>query len=119
MNARTFAPLLLLAVIYAGAGHAADAGDRPSVPPPPAPPENYTPPSLPGEPSEELEPEVTITTRGTEIHEEYRINGQLYMVKVTPAKGPPYYLIYDERGNARRSDLEPEVIVPSWVIKRF
>lgn len=100
------------------------AAERPGAPPrgvpaPPPPPEQYNPPDLPGAETDELEPEVTITTRGTEIHEEYRLNGQLYMVKVIPAKGPPYYLIYDEAGRARRSDLEPEILVPSWVIKRF
>ncbi|BAU50406.1 hypothetical protein SVA_3872 [Sulfurifustis variabilis] len=90
-----------------------------AVPEPPPPPEQYDPPDLPGAEVDELEPEVTITTRGTEIHEEYRLNGQLYMVKVTPAKGRPYYLIYDEVGRARRSDLEPDIMVPNWVIKRF
>lgn len=103
---------------------AAVAAERPArapaaAPEPPPPPEQYDPPDLPGADIDELEPEVTITTRGTEIHEEYRLNGQLYMVKVIPARGAPYYLIYDEVGRARRSDLEPEIMVPNWVIKRF
>lgn len=90
---------------------------RPAVPPPPPPPEDRPPRrAIDGD---DLEPEVTIQTRGTEIHEEYRYNGQLYMVKVTPTRGPAYYLIYDERGNTRRSDLEPEFTVPTWIIKRF
>lgn len=97
------------------------AADRPAPPPPPPPPaaadEKRAP--LPSLDREAIEPEVTITTKGTEIHEEYRYNGQLYMVKVKPAKGPPYYLIYDERGNMKRSDIEPDIIAPSWVIKRF
>ena len=93
--------------------------DRPVVPPPPPlPPENYRPPRS-GADGADLEPEVTIQTRGTEIHEEYRFKGQLYMVKVTPAHGRPYYLIYDERGTTRRSDLEPETTIPTWIIKRF
>ena len=91
---------------------------RPVVPPPPPPPEDYQPPRRATD-GDVLEPEVTIQSRGTEIHEEYRYNGQLYMVKITPARGPAYYLIYDERGNTRRSDLEPEVTVPTWIIKRF
>lgn len=91
---------------------------NPVVPAPPPLPENYSPtPRVPD--TEELEPEITIQTRGTEIHEEYRYNGQLYMVKVTPARGKPYYLIFDERGTSRRSDLEPDVTIPTWVIKRF
>lgn len=87
------------------------------LPPPPAPDERQARPATPG--SDPIEPEVTITSKGTEIHEEYRYNGQLYMVKVIPAKGPPYYLLFDERGRSRRSDLEPDYVAPSWVIKRF
>lgn len=92
-----------------------------AVPAPPAPPENYNPPGVPDLPSgEQQEPEVTITTKGTEIHEEYRMNGRLYMVKVIPKKGKPYYLIDQEgSGQFRRSDLEPRIAVPTWVIKRF
>lgn len=90
---------------------------EPEVPaPPPLPPEGSAR-SVPDPGA--LEPEITITSKGTEIHEEYRYHGELYMVKVIPAKGPPYYLIYDERGNERRSDIEPEIVAPSWVIKRF
>lgn len=91
-----------------------------AVPEPPPPPQNYNPPAAPEIDEPAFEPEVTITTKGTAIHEEYRVNGQLYMIKVTPAKGKPYYLI-DEMGNGkfRRSDLEPQFTVPTWVIKTF
>lgn len=91
------------------------------VPEPPPPPENYNPPTAPGASStEQPEPEVTITTKGTEIHKEYRLNGRLYMIKVTPAKGKPYYLIDDQGdGQFHRSDLQPHIAVPMWVIKRF
>lgn len=121
---RIIASLGCLLLMLALTTHAADPRKAPRstppavaqpAPPPPPPPEGAT-----SDPTaEELEPEVTITTKGTEIHEEYRLNGVLYMVKVKPAKGPPYYLVYDERGNSRRSDLEPETVVPVWVIKRF
>jgi len=92
-----------------------------AVPPPPPPPENYNPPTAPGAQStEQPEPEVTITTKGTEKHEEYRINGRLYMIKVIPAHGKPYYLI-DREGNGQfsRSDFEPRISVPMWVIKSW
>jgi hypothetical protein len=97
-------------------------GNRATVDaPPPPPPENYNPPSVPDLPgAEQPEPEVTITTKGTEIHEEYRLNGRLYMIKVIPAKGKPYYLIDHEGGGQfRRSDFEPRIAIPMWVIKRF
>ena len=119
---------LLLLCLYASGSHAAEprAGStapaaKPAVPPPPPPPENYQPArgNAPGPESEDFEPEITIQTRGTEIHEEYRYNGQLYMVKVTPKHGRPYFLIFDERGTSRRSDLEPETAIPTWIIKRF
>ena len=89
--------------------------------PPPPPPENYNPPAAPEIPGAgQAEPEVTITTKGTEIHEEYRLNGRLYMIKVTPAKGKPYYLIdHEGSGQFRRSDFETRISIPTWVIKRF
>jgi hypothetical protein len=101
----------------------AAAPPSPVVPEPPPPPENYHPPtSAPGSaaPSVEPEAEITITTKGTEIHEEHRINGKLYMIKVIPAKGKPYYLIDREgSGQFRRSDLETNLSIPMWVIKSF
>lgn len=93
-----------------------------TVPPPPPPPDKDTAsPPPPAEPSNtELEPEITITTKGTEMHEEYRLNGRLYMIKVTPTKGKPYYLIDQEgSGNFRRSDFDTRLSIPMWVIKRF
>jgi hypothetical protein len=44
-----------------------------------------------------LEPQVTIVTTDTETREEFRQNGRLYMVKVTPAIGPEYYLVDHQR----------------------
>jgi hypothetical protein len=71
-------------------------------------------------PSETPEPEVTITTRGQDRYEEYRVRGQLYMIKVTPSVGKPYYLIDKEgKGDFMRSEFAPSVAVPMWVIKRF
>ena len=91
-----------------------------TVPSPPAPPENYNPPTIPDLPTGEPEPEVTITTKGTEIHEEHRLNGRLYMIKVIPKKGKPYYLIDQEgSGQFRRSDFDTRIAIPTWVIKRF
>ena len=63
---------------------------------------------------EELQPEVTIVHRGKDVIEEYRVNGQLYMVKITPSKGKPYYLV-DSDGDGsletRRNQLDnPEII---------
>ncbi len=91
-------------------------------PPPPIPPAGSykAKPEPPADQPADLEPVVTITTRGDDLIEEYRMNGRLYMVKVTPGKGKPYYLIDPEgKGEFRRSDLQPSISVPTWVIKRF
>ncbi len=88
------------------------------LPEPPA----MSPPTAPASeaPGDALEPEITITTRGEDRHEEYRVRGQLYMIKVIPAHGKPYYLIDNEgSGQFSRSDFSPSIKVPMWVIKRF
>lgn len=100
------------------------AGQPPAKPQPPAPlePLPEPPPPPPGyEPDPSLEPQVTIIQRGEETVEEFRINGRLYMVKVTPRHGPPYYLI-DYQGNGqfiRRDSPDPGFSPPMWVIERF
>ena len=90
-----------------------DRGLQP-LPEPPAPP-----PGLELDPS--IEPQITIQRRGAETVEEFRINGRLYMVKVTPAHGVPYYLI-DEYGRGdftRRDSYDTGTRVPMWVIHQF
>jgi hypothetical protein len=71
---------------------------------------------------DELEPEVSIIKRDDAVVTEYRMNGQLYMIKIVPTVGPPYYLI-DTTGdgalNVRRSELDPGLVVPSWMIFRW
>ncbi|WP_374266175.1 DUF2782 domain-containing protein [Zoogloea sp.] len=80
------------------------------------------PPPPPGmELDAEQEPQVTIVKKGEDTVEEYRVNGQLYMIKVTPPHGVPYYL-YDDVGNGdfmRRDAHDGGVRVPKWVIKRW
>ncbi len=77
-----------------------------------------------GVPEEEeiLAPTVTIVEDGKNVVEEYRLNGQLYMIKVTPKKGKPYYLV-DADGDGlldqRRNDLDPDVMIPSWVLLKW
>jgi len=127
-----FRPLILVAacvaVVPLANGADSNAAKEPTpkdtpaskepLPPPPIP-KNYKPPET-DPTTEELQPEVRITTKGDEIHQEYRINGRLYMIKVTPALGPPYYLIDQEgSGNFVQSGIQPEVNPPMWVIKEF
>ena len=69
-----------------------------------------------------LEPEITIIQMEEQTLEEYRINGQLYMIKVTPSKGPPYFIV-DSDGDGvldtRRNDLAPDILVPQWILFRW
>jgi len=71
---------------------------------------------------EELgEPEVTITKETEQTVEEFRANGRLYMIKITPKHGVPYYLV-DDRGDgkfARQESLDSGLRVPQWIIHKF
>lgn len=80
------------------------------------------PPPPPGlEPDPALEPQVTIQRRGQDTIEEFRLNGRLFMVKVTPAHGVPYFLIDNVgRGEFVRYDnYDTRVRPPMWVIHTF
>lgn len=92
---------------------ATPAGLQP-LPEPPPPPAGYQPDASDA-------PQVTILKRGEDQVEEYRLNGKLYMVKVTPPHGASYYLI-DSRGDgvfSRTESLDSGLRVPMWVIKQF
>jgi Protein of unknown function (DUF2782) len=68
------------------------------------------------------EPNITIIQRGQERVEEFRINNQIYMVKITPAKGYPYYLIDttgDGNFDTRRPQLNSMPVIPQWVLLRW
>jgi len=67
------------------------------------------------------EPEVTITRQTEQTIEEFRAGGKLYMIKVTPKHGKPYYLV-DDRGDgkfSRQESLDSGLRVPRWVIHSF
>ncbi len=81
------------------------------------------PPTLPDpvQSGEALEPEVTIIESDKGSIYEYRINGQVYMVKVQPVAGPPYYLM-DTDGDGQmdvRDDRPWNNSIPQWVLFRF
>ena len=71
---------------------------------------------------EELEPQVVIRQSGENTIEEYRVNGQLFKVKVTPAAGPAYFMI-DTDGDGvmdQRYDRQgDEVMTPQWVLFKW
>ena len=86
-----------------------DAQPLPAVPPPPPEMEPF---------DAALEPQVTIVRNEKETREEYRISGRLYMVKVTPAVGKPYYLVDRQGdGNFIESDtIGPMTKPPMWIL---
>jgi hypothetical protein len=111
--------LALLMLVCSLPVHAVQPPDLEPLPDIPPPPVN-TPPVPTGLIDEDLEPEVKIIKRDDAIVHEYRANGRLYMVKVIPTRGYPYYL-YDADGNgsleSRQDRLEP--VIPQWVIHRW
>jgi len=67
---------------------------------------------------EVLEPDVTIIERKDKTIEQYSINGHIYMIKITPSAGPPYYL-YDLDGDGQmdvRRSSPMDIAVPQWVL---
>ncbi len=71
---------------------------------------------------EQLEPEIKIIEREDAHVTEYRVKGHLYMVKITPIVGQPYYLI-DRDGDGemenRVNNIYQDVATPEWVLFRW
>lgn len=69
------------------------------------------------------EPQVTIIQRQDAVIHEYRLNGRLFSVRITPRNAPPYYLIDmdgDGRMERRMGDIDQSrIIVPQWVLFRW
>jgi len=92
--------------------------------PPPIPPQDAQDVPIPPKiQDEQIEPTVTIREEEGRMIEEYRLNGQVYMVKVTPEGGIPYYYI-DNNGDGRleldttRSAFDP-VRPVYWKVKEW
>lgn len=109
----------LLPLIFLAALNAALAQDKPAnlqplpaVPPPPPDITSW---------DNAVEPQVTIKRNDKEVREEYRVNGRLYMIKVTPVGAPPYYLVDQTgAGNFAQTDVGgPAVRPPMWILKEF
>lgn len=76
-------------------------------------------PPLPVQSGEEMEPDITIIRKGKSTVQEYRRAGKLYMIKVIPDVGPPYYMVDsngDGKVDVRRSDLDRDSNVNMWKI---
>jgi hypothetical protein len=113
--------LALLTAFAVDAAAQSTARPRPpgTIPLEEAPP---PPPMPPDDPDPALAPQVTVRMEGGQKIEEYRVNGRLYMQRITPAHGRPYVLV-DNKGDGTftRQDntLDNRVRVPQWVIKEW
>ncbi|MGH8083496.1 MAG: DUF2782 domain-containing protein [Lysobacter sp.] len=58
------------------------------------------------------------TVENGDVIEEYRVAGQLRAVKITPARGPVYYLV-DENGDGRLDTSKGEGTVSPVYFKLF
>jgi hypothetical protein len=114
MSTRSLIFAMLLALALPVAAQQDKPPELQPLPEPPPPPPGY-------ELDPALEPQVTIIKRGTDTVEEYRIGGKLYMIKITPATGKPYYLV-DNRGDGtfvRYDNFDSGLRPPMWVIFEF
>ncbi|RKT45648.1 DUF2782 domain-containing protein [Thiocapsa rosea] len=103
-------PLLLgLGAAYAQEEPPAAAGGGfPEVP-------TVIPSPITGEP---VEPEITIIESGDDVIYEYRIRGVLYMVRIQPQFGPPYFL-FDTNGDGildMQENAANNISIPQWVL---
>jgi hypothetical protein len=82
--------------------------------------EEPLPPKVQGE---QLEPTVTIREEEDRRIEEYRINGRVYMIKVIPEKGVPYYYIDTDGDGQLELDMGQQALNPvqpvHWKIKEW
>jgi hypothetical protein len=92
--------------------------------PPPIPPEGTEDVPIPPKvQDEQIEPTVTIRQEDERMIEEYRIDGQIYMVKITPEGGIPYYYIDTDGDGKLELDIDKSAMNPVqpvyWKIKEW
>lgn len=110
--------LFCLALLFAVPAISAEKAKTPSdletlqdIPPPP--------PGVNLDAGPDVEQRVVIRPEGESV--EYRVGGKLFMVKVTPKIGKPYYLV-DHKGDgsfARQEGLDSGIRPPQWIIHQF
>jgi len=76
----------------------------------------------PGLIDDELQPEINIQQFDNREVQEYSVNDHVYMIKITPKVGSPYYLV-DPDGTGemeyKRDTLGLEVSPPRWTLFRW
>ncbi len=108
----TIGVLVAVGLLAVTAAMADDGAGQP-VEAPPAPP-----PLQSGEP---VEPQVTIRRTERETIYEYRVNGQLFLVRVQPRFGPPYHFV-DINGDGALDYRPGEPLrdnIQQWILWRW
>ncbi|MBK1701654.1 DUF2782 domain-containing protein [Thiococcus pfennigii] len=103
-------PILLALGLFAAAALADDDLMQEYLSAPALPPASLT--------DDAVEPEVTIIERGQDVIYEYRVRGQLYMAKIIPVAGPPYYLLDTDGDGAldTRDDQPWNMATQQWLL---
>ena len=122
-NSWIAAPLLAaaaLALLFAGTLAAQNDLEKP----PPIPPQTAGDVPIPPKvQQEQIEPTVTIREEEERLIEEYSHNGQIYMVKITPRGGIPYYYIDTDGDGKLELDMDRQALNPVqpvyWKIKEW
>jgi len=117
------APATVLAVLAAMSVQPLQAQDDLERPPPIPPETEGDVPIPPKIQQEQIEPTVTIREEDDNQIEEYRMNGQIYMVKVTPKNGIPYYYMDTDGDGKLELDVGQNALNPVqpvyWKIKEW
>jgi hypothetical protein len=122
-RARCLNPATVLAILVAMSVQPLQAQEDLERPPPIPPETEGDVPIPPKIQQEQIEPTVTIREEDDNRIEEYRMNGQIYMVKVTPKDGIPYY--YMDTDGDGKLELDTAQGLPSpvqpvyWKIKEW
>ena len=101
---------ILSLLIISLPSHAEQPQNLAPVPEPPELP-------MPVQSGDPITPDITIIRKGKKTIQEFRKNGELYMIKIIPVIGPSYYLI-DTNGDGnmdvRGSDLDKGTRINQW-----
>lgn len=118
LNSKRLLPTLLL-LLAAGVAYSERPDNLEPVPQPPPPPRGVQS----GEAIPLGEPQITIFRRDKNLIKEYRLNGRLYAIKITPDSGTPYYLVdMDGDGHMEEQILDNDnakITIPMWVLYRW
>jgi len=110
--------LVLGATVCMAQDAASEAGTETLLADPAAPP-----PLPPKVKDEDIEPQIHITTEDDKVIEEYSYNGRIYLVKVTPDHGVPfYYMDVDGDGQLelqKQDDALNPVQPILWKVKQW